>query len=683
MTRRGLRAVASTVAMAAALLAGWVTSARAELDAVSPGPLAAPHARLEKRCAACHVSFGGVPARQCLTCHTALAKRLAADRGYHASVKSEACVTCHPEHRGRDAALAPPPPEGFRHSTTIFPLEGAHAALPCESCHGKAPSAQRWVGLGTACTSCHADRAHRGALGSACQQCHGARGWTPVKVALADHRTPMTGGHSALTCVSCHRAGVRLTAERGDCAQCHRRPHGGTTGACETCHQVSGWKQVTYQHAFSWDRLPGPHQAATCLACHPAFRFRGAALACASCHDRQRPHEPMGACESCHSARSWKDVRFDHSQPGIDFPLLGKHESAPCAGCHPRQGTFRGAPRTCEECHRDAHGGQFGAWPAGQAARGADPTAAAPTATPPAPAPLAPAPRRAECARCHRVAGWVPSTITAETHSAFGYPLQGAHANARCAGCHPNGRFAGTPSQCSACHDDRRHRGRLGQDCARCHASTSWAPAARFDHAVTGVALEGAHAHATCKSCHGPDGRRLVGAASPISCQRCHPPVRHGLALGSRCEQCHRPTRFADVPRFDHAARTDFALELRHATLPCLSCHDTRKRSPVNQDCRTCHGDPHRASNGFDCLDCHRSDRWRIIRFDHDLTAYPLVGKHRVAGCGGCHTNPNWTGVRTDCLACHAFDRPAAEDHPPELSCDDCHTPTSWKTILR
>ena len=106
-----------------------------------------------------------------------------------------------------------------------------------------------------------------------------------------------------------------------------------------------------------------------------------------------------------------------------------------------------------------------------------------------------------------------------------------------------------------------------------------------------------------------------------------------------------------------------------------------RQRPAVHAACRTCHGDPHRGSNAFDCSDCHRADRWRIIRFDHDLTSYPLVGRHRIAACGGCHTNPTWTGVRSDCVACHALDRPRTQDHLTKLTCDDCHTPTSWRTV--
>lgn len=650
---------AAKLALVALVLGALAASARAELPSVSPGRLAAAHARLEKQCGACHVPFGGVPAKQCLSCHTTLASRLAAGRGYHASVKGEPCASCHREHQGRDAALAPPPPESFRHATTGFALEGEHATLGCEACHGGEKTRRRWVGLGTSCKSCHADKAHRGALGSKCEACHTARGWSALKITQSDHRTPTGGGHAALDCVSCHRSGLRLTSEPQSCAQCHRRTHRGPT-ACETCHRVESFRAPEYSHSFSWQALPGKHQSARCLACHPAFAFR-ASLECASCHDRQRPHEPLGACEGCHSATTWKEPRFDHTQPAVNFPLTGAHGSAPCAGCHKTQGQFRGAPRTCQECHRDTHRGQFGA---------------APGAVPDAPA----AQPRVECARCHTTTAWAPSTIDAAAHAARGYELRGAHARASCASCHRGGRYRGVERRCSACHPDARHRGRLGDDCAKCHSETAWAPAT-LDHARTGFALEGAHAKPQCQRCHGGDGKRLLASPEPTACRTCHAPKRHGDQLGERCAQCHRPTSFRDVARFDHS-RTDFPLELRHATLSCLACHDTSKRAQVNPACRTCHGDPHRASNGFECLDCHRSDRWRIIRFDHDLTAYPLTGKHRLAGCGGCHTNPNWTGVRTDCVTCHAFDRPRTEDHPPELGCEDCHTPTDWRAVL-
>jgi hypothetical protein len=292
---------------------------------------------------------------------------------------------------------------------------------------------------------------------------------------------------------------------------------------------------------------------------------------------------------------------------------------------------------------------------------------------------LSPGRPRGGCADCHTTRGWRPSTIRAPAHADLGFPLRGAHAATACRGCHAGGSFVGTERSCAGCHPDVRHRGRFGTDCASCHDETAWSRTARFDHARTGFALDNAHAPLGCPACHGSDGLRLAGATAPTACQTCHT-APHGAQFGTRCTECHTTASFRTVPPFDHAARTDFPLELRHATLRCLSCHDARRPAP-RATCRTCHGDPHRGGNSLDCSDCHRADRWRIVRFDHDLTSYPLVGRHRVASCGGCHTNPTWTGVRSDCVACHAFDRPRTQDHLTALICDDCHTPTSWRTL--
>ena len=654
------RAALGIAACAAIALAG--SPARADLGTASPGPLAAAHAALDAQCSRCHVPFGGIPERQCLACHTALAERIAHGLGLHAAVTARPCTDCHREHHGRDAQLAPPPPAAFNHRTTRFPLDGDHARIACDRCHPASGASRRWVGIATACQSCHVDRAHRGALGGDCARCHRASGWVPARYAAADHRTSLAGGHARLACADCHRSGLHLVPEQA-CAVCHAQPHGGTARTCETCHRVAGWKQVTYTHAPPLTDLPGKHRTAACLACHPAFRFAGASRVCAACHDRDRPHEPLGGCAGCHSALSWQGARFDHGRPSLGFPLTGGHRGAACARCH-AGGGFRGAPRACGGCHADPHRGQF--------------------APAPAPRPLVPLlamltarPARG-CASCHTTAGWRPSTIAAADHAGLGFPLRGAHAAAGCRTCHRGGAFAGAPRACSACHPDVRHRGRFGTDCASCHDETAWSRTGRFDHARTGFRLERGHAGVGCVRCHGPDGLRLAGAPAPTACQTCHAPP-HGAQFGDRCTACHTTSSFHAIPPFDHAARTDFALELRHAALPCLSCHDARRRPTINRACRTCHGDPHRGGNAFDCADCHRADRWRIVRFDHDLTAYPLVGRHRIAACGGCHTNPTWTGVRTDCVACHALDRPHTADHAGEITCEDCHTTTTWR----
>ncbi|TMQ08928.1 MAG: hypothetical protein E6J91_32105 [Deltaproteobacteria bacterium] len=648
--------------LALAALALAVRPARADLGAVSPGKLAAAHAAFEAQCERCHVPFGGVPQRQCLACHTDLARRIARGVGFHPTVAVQPCTGCHKEHRGRDAAT-PAPPSAFDHRTTGFALDGDHARIACERCHPPAGASRRWVGIATSCRSCHADR-HRGTLGSDCTRCHRPSGWLPTLYGGADHRTPLSGGHARLACADCHRAGLHLAPQQ-PCVMCHAQPHGGTTRTCETCHRVAGWKQVAYTHAFPPSALPGKHQTAACLACHPAFRFAGTPFACAACHDKDRPHEPLGACSDCHSPLSWAGARFDHDRPAVGFALTGRHRPVGCAGCH--AGGFRGAGGRCEDCHRDPHRRQFAV--AGRAEHFDRPLAQMLAL-------LAIAESGRGCAECHTTDGWRPSTITAARHAGW-FALRGAHAAASCRGCHARSIVA-TARACSGCHPDVRHRGRFGSDCETCHDETAWSRVTAFDHARTGFALDNGHAGLACARCHGSDGLRLAGAAAPTACQTCHA-APHGTQFGERCTACHTTASFHAIPPFDHAARSDFPLELRHAALPCLSCHDARRRPVINRACRTCHGDPHRGSNAFDCSDCHRADRWRIVRFDHDLTAYPLTGRHRIAACSGCHANPTWTGVRTDCVACHAFDRPRSQSHPGDITCEDCHTPTTWR----
>jgi cytochrome c7-like protein/class III cytochrome C family protein len=653
--------------VAIAIVVGAAT-AHADVGSVSPGKLARAHAAFETQCDRCHVPFGGIPAVQCLTCHTRLGQRIARGEGYHATVAAKTCISCHGEHRGRDAALSPAPPPQFDHRVALLPLAGKHAQLACERCHPATPGGRRWVGIASTCARCHPDRAHGGSLGGACEKCHRADDWKSPTRTAADHKVSLAGAHGKLACKSCHAAGSHLVAQQS-CTSCHAQGHGGTTKTCETCHGVAGWKQVTYAHrpgAAVPAKLPGKHQTAACLGCHQGFRFAGTPFTCSTCHDKQRPHEPLGACEGCHSALSWKTRTFDHERPEIGFALTGKHAAVACEQCHADKRSFKAvAKRTCASCHADVHTGQFG---------------------------------RRTCERCHTTAGWKPSLIVTSrelvpavqkalgrepspsvSHDSFGYVLRDGHARAPCASCHKAGAFTQTAQTCSACHADARHRGRFGAACERCHDSKAWSHTPSFDHATTGFALERGHARAACDRCHGRDGMRLATTSAPQACVTCHASP-HGRQFGTACTQCHGTGSFREVARFDHA-RTDFPLELRHATLACSACHDAKQRPVATRACRTCHGDPHRGSNAFDCSDCHRPDRWRIVRFDHDLTAYPLTGRHRIASCGGCHTNPNWTGVRTDCVACHAVDRPRDRLHLTKVTCDDCHSSTTWRTI--
>jgi hypothetical protein len=71
--------------------------------------------------------------------------------------------------------------------------------------------------------------------------------------------------------------------------------------------------------------------------------------------------------------------------------------------------------------------------------------------------------------------------------------------------------------------------------------------------------------------------------------------------------------------------------------------------------------------------------------FDHDLTRFPLTGRHEYATCEGCHRGGLFEGTSTSCNSCHAGGADGAEtaaspNHIPiQTSCSDCHTTRFWE----
>jgi len=389
-------------------------------------------------------------------------------------------------------------------------------------------------------------------------------------------------------------------------------------------------------------------------------------------------HGDFGACEKCHLVEGWSPQRFSHDKTA--FPLTGVHTGVACATCHAkfRKGEFKPGPNACILCHGDPHGGQFTGGHAAAPSTNERVLVAQAGRGVPASATHAVSPGRG-CIECHTTRGWSPSTVDAVKHASFGYALVGQHATVVCARCHDAGRFIGTPTTCNRCHLDR-HGGRFGSDCARCHDPRSWRGVPNFDHAQTGFQLVASHTRVACAECHGADRQRLVGKRD-IGCATCHTP-RHGDQFGSECTRCHQPTRFSDVPSFDHS-RTMFPLDRRHSVVRCTSCHDVSRAARLDTRCRTCHGDPHHGRTFIDCGECHSADVWRIVRFDHDRTEFPLRGRHFVTPCNECHTNDQFTGVRSECISCHRGDRARADqlhnDHRAfPFDCGQCHRPFNW-----
>jgi Cytochrome c3/Class III cytochrome C family len=256
-------------------------------------------------CEGCHA--GGrmqpKPASDCLACHRS--------DDVHENRNGTACASCH----GTSAWK----PARFDHDAdTKFPLQGAHDALACESCHTGSLHERK---LDTTCISCHRDDdAHEGQQGADCARCHGVAGWKE-KVAF-DHdltRFPLLGAHAVTACEECHASAAYQGTELR-CAGCHaaKDEHEGRLGSsCESCHNPNSWAAWRFDHASRTSfALLGAHEEIGCESCHHQPVGPGEKLAipkdCATCHALDDPHrDAFGSdCGRCHGASSWKEVRI-------------------------------------------------------------------------------------------------------------------------------------------------------------------------------------------------------------------------------------------------------------------------------------------------------------------------------------------------------------------------------------
>jgi hypothetical protein len=414
--------------------------------------------------------------------------------------------------------------------------------------------------------------------------------------------------------------------------------------------------------------MPGPVTKAhaklesNCSACHDRTdRSRQTAL-CLDCHkeiaadirDKTRYHGRMqssatGQCRGCHAEHKGRDADINKlSEAGFthqlaNFPLDGAHLALDCGSCHRPNTPYRKAASTCIGCHKkdDAHRGALGT----------------------------------DCASCHDTKTWRQTHFD---HDKTEFPLTNKHREVSCAACHAGERYKGTPKQCVACHmPDDVHRGSQGPQCANCHTTADWT-SQKFDHTrETGFALLGRHAHIGCQECH-----RSGNLKDPIpkDCNGCHKADdRHVGRLGTACADCHGNDLWK-VSSFDHTARFHFALEGAHAKLDCHACHTgVAKVQKLGIDCASCHraDEPHGGSLGKQCEQCHTQSNWKDVRFDHDMSGFPLLGLHVAVTCGQCHTTQRFKETPHECVDCHA----KVDIHKGSLGkeCGTCHTPNGWK----
>jgi hypothetical protein len=64
------------------------------------------------------------------------------------------------------------------------------------------------------------------------------------------------------------------------------------------------------------------------------------------------------------------------------------------------------------------------------------------------------------------------------------------------------------------------------------------------------------------------------------------------------------------------------------------------------------------------------------VRFDHDITRFPLLGLHAAELCEACHTSTRFRDVDPSCVGCHSSDD--AHDQKLGKNCGRCHNPNGW-----
>jgi hypothetical protein len=221
---------------------------------LAPRPPRAAASGEETKCAACHQVEGwqkvrfdhdrtGFPLRgghdgvACGRCHARGFDMPVADtcsgchRDRHAGELGMHCEGCHDERSWRPLFSAD------AHRTSVFPLVGKHATIPCQQCHGDLRD-RTFSRAPATCVSCHQvdynqtkltsiDHAAAG-FSTECQTCHGTWRFWPARVAQHDACFHiLSGSHHNIRCLGCHKT-LAATTFTGACAT--------GTFTCSGCH---------------------------------------------------------------------------------------------------------------------------------------------------------------------------------------------------------------------------------------------------------------------------------------------------------------------------------------------------------------------------------------------------------------------------------------------------------------
>ncbi|MBI5903424.1 MAG: cytochrome c3 family protein [Deltaproteobacteria bacterium] len=473
-------------------------------------------------------------------------------------------------------------------------------------------------------------------------------------------------------CTKCHR--LRGGIPDNNCLDCHeklakqiasrRGVHAKYTDPCIKCHtdhkgrdfKIISFDKDKFDHGRTDYPLKDRHARVDCAKCHKKTGvYGGLSTECVSCHTDAHKKQLSEDCSRCHNIAGWKDTgRFNHNL-GSAYALTGRHTDVKCIKCH-SQGRYKPLEyKSCKDCHKDVHKGQF---------------------------------KDRTCESCHSVNGWKTTSFDHNSAGYNGYKLEGKHLKTPCDKCHQQGKFKPLAYKtCKDCHNDV-HKGQFkDRTCESCHSVNDWKTTS-FDHnspEYKGYKLEGKHLKTPCAKCH------QQGKFKPLAyktCKDCHNDVHKGQFKDRTCESCHSVNGWK-ATSFDHnsAEYKGYKLEGKHLKTPCDKCHQQGKFKPLAyKTCKDCHNDVHKGQfKDRTCESCHSVNGWKATSFDHnspEYKGYKLEGKHLKTPCDKCHQQEKYRPVDTACKSCHAKD----DTHKNELGalCDKCHTANDWKkTTLR
>jgi len=185
----------------------------------------------------------------------------------------------------------------------------------------------------------------------------------------------------------------------------------------------------------------------------------------------------------------------------------------------------------------------------------------------------------------------------------------------------PDKTFLGLSQNCITCHIDE-HRGQLAGKCETCHSTDKWTPANSFDHSKSAFSLTGKHLQ--------------------VDCQKCHPLLQ------------------------DRPIKSDNSY--------------AKLKGIAHRHCQDCHTDIHNNRFGANCLKCHSTTGWHGKagkEFKHDITNYPLRGKHRYVQCNACHKPGRPLKIKnySVCRDCHSDYHNGQFVHREQNgACEECHS---------